>query len=103
MHMQQGTVCKLLVSLLPVALFVHNRNPKRAIEGRIGVLKREFHLAIARANASGFNAETMGPLLCFADCFGAERLRYVQEQSKQALAVDWRSLQNAIASSHGVQ
>ncbi|CAH9131049.1 unnamed protein product [Cuscuta epithymum] len=47
----------------------------KVLKTRKSVLQKEQGMAFARAVAAGFDIDYMVPLLCFADCFGASRLR----------------------------
>ncbi|CAI6003033.1 unnamed protein product [Closterium sp. NIES-65] len=49
---------------------------RRAKDVRTAMLKREQGVAIARAAAAGFSPDVVPLLLCFADCFGAVRLKH---------------------------
>lgn len=49
----------------------------RALDARRMMLQKEQGMAFARALAAGFNLENMDDLVLFAECFGANRLRYV--------------------------
>jgi hypothetical protein len=41
------------------------------------MLQKEQGMSFARAIAAGFSIEYMDDLVSFAECFGADRLRYV--------------------------
>ncbi|XP_019180494.1 PREDICTED: uncharacterized protein LOC109175643 isoform X2 [Ipomoea nil] len=47
----------------------------KVLETRKSVLQKEQGMAFARAVAAGFDIDHMAPLVSFADCFGASRLR----------------------------
>ncbi|VFQ76847.1 unnamed protein product [Cuscuta campestris] len=47
----------------------------KVLKTRKSVLQKEQGMAFARAVAAGFDIDYMVPLLSFADCFGASRLR----------------------------
>ena len=49
----------------------------KVLETRKTVLQKEQGMAFARAVAAGFDMDHLGPLLSFAECFGASRLMYV--------------------------
>ncbi|CAI5495200.1 unnamed protein product [Closterium sp. Naga37s-1] len=49
---------------------------RQAKDVRAAMLKREQGVAIARAAAAGFSPDVLPLLLCFADCFGAVRLKH---------------------------
>ncbi|CAI5475368.1 unnamed protein product [Closterium sp. Yama58-4] len=49
---------------------------RKAMDVRAAMLKREQGVAIARAAAAGFSPDVLPLLLCFADCFGAVRLKH---------------------------
>lgn len=49
---------------------------QRVLETRRAVLRKEQAMAYARALVAGFELEYIDDLLCFADAFGAYRLRY---------------------------
>lgn len=47
----------------------------KVLETRKVVLQKEQGMAFARAVAAGFDIDVMTPLMSFAECFGASRLR----------------------------
>lgn len=47
----------------------------KVLETRKAVLQKEQGMAFARAVAAGFDIDVMTPLMSFAECFGASRLR----------------------------
>lgn len=49
---------------------------QRVLETRRAVLRKEQAMAYARALVAGFELEYIDDLICFADAFGAYRLRY---------------------------
>jgi hypothetical protein len=49
---------------------------QRALETRKAVLHKEQAMAYARALVTGFEPDFINDLICFADAFGASRLRY---------------------------
>jgi len=49
---------------------------QRALETRKVVLHKEQAMAYARALVTGFEPDFINDLICFADAFGASRLRY---------------------------
>ncbi|CAI7904871.1 unnamed protein product [Closterium sp. NIES-53] len=59
----------------PPPLFSRSRL-RQAKDVRAAMLKREQGVAIARAAAAGFSPDVLPLLLCFADCFGAVRLKH---------------------------
>ncbi|KAI4333701.1 hypothetical protein L6164_018475 [Bauhinia variegata] len=48
---------------------------QRVLDNRKAVLRKEQAMAYARALVAGFDPDSMGDLICFADAFGATRLR----------------------------
>ncbi|CAN0904725.1 COP1-interacting protein 7 [Linum grandiflorum] len=48
---------------------------KKVLETRRTVLQKEQGMAFARAVAAGFDVDQMAPLMCFAESFGASRMR----------------------------
>lgn len=47
----------------------------RAIDLRLGALQQDLSTACARADAAGFNVDTVSHLQMFANSFGAHRLK----------------------------
>ncbi|CAI5492264.1 unnamed protein product, partial [Closterium sp. Naga37s-1] len=48
---------------------------RKAMHMRLGMLRREQNVAVARAAAGGFTRDILSSLLLFADCFDAPRLK----------------------------
>ncbi|EPS65746.1 hypothetical protein M569_09031, partial [Genlisea aurea] len=59
--------------------YQHDGNAKlqllKVLENRKAVLQKEQGMAFARALAAGFDIDIMVPLIAFAECFGAHRLK----------------------------
>lgn len=50
---------------------------QRLLETRRTLLRKEQAMAFARSVVAGFEKENIDDLICFADAYGAARLRYV--------------------------
>lgn len=58
-----------------VISFLNRVQLLKVLETRKQVLRKEQGMAFARAVAAGFDVDHMAPLVSFAECFGASRLK----------------------------